>query len=56
MNTMQQMTTRPDNTRPEKDWDELFGNKRGERQARSTRARRKRKENRYAKEKRLYGK
>jgi hypothetical protein len=56
MNTTQQMTTRPDTIRPEKEWDELFGNKRGERNARSTRARRKRKENRYAQEKRLYGK
>jgi len=42
--------------KPEKAWEELFGNKRGERGERSTRARRKRKENRYAKEKRLYGK
>lgn len=53
---MQRMTTRPDNTRPEREWDELFGNKRGERQARSLRARRKRKEKRYAKEKRIFGK
>ena len=28
MNTTQQMTTRPDTIRPEKEWDELFGNKR----------------------------
>jgi len=50
MNTMQQQK------RPEKAWDELFGNKRGERNSRSQRARRKRKENRYAKEKRIFGK
>ena len=42
--------------RPEKAWDELFGNRKGERLARSLRARRKRKEKRYAKEKRIYGK
>jgi len=42
--------------RPEKAWDELFGNKKGERNSRSQRARRKRKENRYAKEKRIFGK
>jgi len=56
MNIIQQKTPYTNNITPEKEWDELFGNKRGERQARSTRARRKRKENRYAKEKRLYGK
>jgi hypothetical protein len=56
MDTMNQKTMRPDNTIPDKPWEELFGTKRGERTARSTRARRKRKENRYAKEKRLFGK
>lgn len=56
MDTMNQKTMRPNTTTLDKPWEELFGTKRGERVDRSNRARRKRKENRYAKEKRIFGK